>query len=87
MPITLRSIVNLLGDVIDIFWVGATLVVVGFIVWGGVQMAMSQGDPGKFKTGKDTLIKAIIGGIVIFGVSIIVNTLASIGEDPTRILR
>ena len=87
MAITLRDIVRLLGDIIDIFWVAAGLIVMGFIVWAGVQMVMSKGDPTKFKAGKDALIKAIIGGIVVFGVGIIVNTLVSIGEDPTRILR
>jgi tellurite resistance protein TehA-like permease len=72
---------------VDIFWVAATLIVVGFIVWAGVRMVTSKGDTTKFNEAKSALIKAIIGGLVIFAVGIIVNTLAAIGENPTRILR
>jgi len=87
MPLTLQSIVDLLGRVIDVFWVAATLIVIGFIVWAGVRMVMSRGNDTEFAAAKSALIKAIIGGLVIFGVGIIVNTLAAIGENPTRILR
>ncbi|HXK36218.1 MAG TPA: hypothetical protein VJ553_01410 [Candidatus Paceibacterota bacterium] len=87
MVITLQNVVRLIGDIVDIFWVAATLIVIGFIVWAGVRMVMSRGNDTEFAAAKSALIKAIIGGLVIFGVGIIVNTLAAIGENPTRILR
>ena len=87
MIITLQDVVRFIGSVIDIFWVAATLIVVGFIVWAGVRMVMSKGDEKAFGEARAALWKAIIGGIVIFGVGIIVNTLAAIGENPTRVLR
>lgn len=38
-----------------------------FFVWGGIQMLISGGSPDKVKKGRDTLMWAILGLIVIFG--------------------
>ena len=42
----------------------ATLVAIGFIVWGGIQFVMSQGEPDKAKKARDTTINAVIGLVI-----------------------
>ena len=40
------------------------IVTVGFIIKGGIDYAMSQGDPGKVKKAKDSILYAVIGLVV-----------------------
>lgn len=49
----------------------AGLVAVGFIVYGAVNYAMTQGDPGKVKQAGQTIAYAVIGlGIVLLAAAI-----------------
>jgi len=49
--------------VLAVFWV-AGIIAVGVIVFGGVRYSTSQGDPGKVKKAKDTIMYAVIGMVV-----------------------
>jgi hypothetical protein len=49
-------------------------VAVVMIVWGGVQMAISAGDEGKFKRGKQIITAAAVGLVITFGAWLIVTT-------------
>lgn len=50
-------------------------------IWGGFQFLLSQGDTGKIKKGKDTLIWASLGLVLIFTaytlISALINALVS----------
>lgn len=48
---------------------------VGFIVWGGYQYIMAQGDPGRAARGQRTLTSAIIGLVIVLSASVLVNTI------------
>lgn len=85
--ITLSDIVRLISDVVNILLIVSGVVVVGIIVWAGILVATSRGDTGQYKKGMDTLKNGVIGAIVIFGVGVIVRTLASFAQAPTQILR
>lgn len=50
----------------------------GFVVYGGYQYIMSQGDPAKAIKGKKTLTNAIIGTVIAMGSTVIVNTISVI---------
>lgn len=65
----------------------AALTVVIFVIYGGIKMVMSQGDATKFGEGKKIVINAVIGGIVIFGVGIIIQTIAGFAQDPTSVFQ
>jgi hypothetical protein len=84
--ITLRDIVLLVQRVMNIGIILATLGVVAMIVYAGFQMATARGDEGKFKTGKKTLTYAIYGALVVFGVGLIVNTIANVAYNPANVL-
>lgn len=49
-------------------------IAMGFVVYGGYQYIMSQGDPARAMKGKKTLTNAIIGTIIAMGSTVIVNT-------------
>lgn len=53
-------------------------VAMGFVIYGGYQYIMSQGDPAKAMRGKKTLTNAIIGTVIAMGATVIVNTISLI---------
>lgn len=66
-------------DIVPILnWVYALagLVAVGFIVYGAVNYAMTQGDPGKIKQASQTIAYAVIGLIVVLLAAAITNFIA-----------
>lgn len=60
------------GAVLAVFSV-IGIVAVGVIIFGGVRYAISQGDPGKVKKAKDTIMYALIGLLVVLLAFAIVN--------------
>lgn len=85
--LTLSKIVQLVNDVVNVFVTIAGLAVVGFIVYAGFRMVTSRGNDTEFGAAKKMLYNAVIGAVVIFGVAIIVNTIASFAQRPTSIIR
>jgi hypothetical protein len=59
---------------------------IGMIIYSGFKMATSRGDAKEFGNAKNMLLYAVIGLAVIFGVGIIVRTIAAFGQNPTSIL-
>ena len=55
----------------------AGLVAVGFIVYGAINYALTQGDPGKVKQAGQTIAFAVIGLAVILLAAAITNFVAS----------
>lgn len=85
--LTLSKIVMLVEDVVNVFITIAEIGAIAMIVYSGFTMATAGDDPAKFKKGKTMLINSCIGLLVIFGVGIIINTIADAALDPTNILR
>lgn len=56
---------NLMGGVLNTiyFWLG--VVAVGFIIYAAYMYVLSNGDSGKVKKAKDTLLYAVIGIVVV----------------------
>ena len=67
---------NLVG-VLNWFYALAGLVAAGFIVYGAVNYAMTQGDPGKVKQAGQTIAYALIGLAVVLLAAAITNFIAS----------
>ena len=61
---TEETLIETISNVLDTvhLWVGIIAVI--FIIIGGINYTMSQGDPGKVKKAKDTIMYAVIGLIV-----------------------
>jgi hypothetical protein len=80
-----QDVIDFVASVIEDLLIVAALVVVGFIVYAGLKMATAGEDSGAFGKAKETLINAIIGAVVIFGVGIIVRTIANFATNPTGV--
>ncbi len=50
---------------------------VGFVIWGGIKLTKSQGDPGQISGARDTIRDAIIGLVICLSSVAIVQFLAS----------
>lgn len=83
--ITVTDLVTLVENIFTYLGEIAVVIVVGMMVWGGLMMATSGSDEAKFKKGKATLWNAIIGAVVIFGVGLIVNTVANFASSPSNV--
>ena len=53
------------GTILGIIVYGIGIIAVIVVIIGGIYIMMSQGDPGKVKRGKDTVLYCVIGLIVV----------------------
>lgn len=63
--------------VVEILLRIASLVAVGYVIYGGIKYIMSQGDPEKAKTARQTIISALIGLVVAIAAAAIVRFLGN----------
>jgi hypothetical protein len=82
--ITLDNIIDVAGNLIDVFISLAAIIMMGGIIVTGIQMILSRGDEKKFGDAKRQLKYVIIGSFVILAVGIILNTIAAFAKDPLR---
>ena len=67
---------NLFQGVIKIvnFLIGsATLLAIGYVLYGGVRMILARGNPSAFEAAKDTMFYAVEGLIIVLLAYLIVN--------------
>lgn len=85
--LTLTSIEGTITDLFQYFIDIAAVVVVGAFVWAAILMMTAGGDQARYQKGKDMLVQVVIGAAVIFGVGLIVNTIAHFATNPSDVLR
>ena len=61
---TEETLIETISNVLDTVYLWVGIIAVIFIIIGGINYTMSQGDPGKVKKAKDTILYAVIGLIV-----------------------
>ena len=64
---------TIIAKILNAVFVLLGIIAVVMIILGGISYATSQGDPGKVKKGKDTILYGIIGLIVALLAFAIVN--------------
>lgn len=52
------------------------LLAIGYVIYGGVQYIMSQGDPGKTNQARSTIISALVGLVIAVGATTMVTFVA-----------
>jgi len=75
----LRSIADIwliVAAVIEMLLRVGTLISIGFIVWGGIQLITSQGEPGSVKSARETIQNAIIGLVITILATVFVGFIA-----------
>lgn len=70
-------VLNVLGLVLGLMGYLA----IGFVMWGGIQYMIAQGDPGKVAKGKKTIMNAVIGLIISMTASILSGAISGIISD------
>ena len=65
----------IIGQIIRVMLGFSGVIALASFVWGGFLFLTSQGNPERVKKGKDTLIWAVIGLVVIFTAYILVDAL------------
>ncbi len=69
-----------IGLILNVVYSVIGIVAVVMIILGGVNYATSQGDPGKVKKGKDTIMYGVIGLVIVLLAFAITNfVLSNIG--------
>lgn len=84
--ITWSKIVQWLGSVLIFLSAISCLI---FMLWGGLDMITSGGDKGKFEAGRDRLVFAIIGMIVVassYAVWVLVMKVVGVNSIDSGIL-
>lgn len=59
-------------------------IAVAAIVYYGMQMSLARSEPKKFLEAKESLIKAVIGAALIFGVYTVINTIQGAANSLTN---
>lgn len=62
---------------IDILLRIGALVAVGYVIWGGFQYMISQGEPDRTKSAKDTILNALIGLVIALVAATLVSFIGS----------
>jgi hypothetical protein len=86
-PLTLRKVVKLITDAINMLIGLAITIAVAMIIYYGFSMALSRGDATKFKKASTGLWYAVIGLAVILGIGLIVATIGSFAENPASVVK
>ena len=99
VPVALAQITNPLaaenlGDVIQLIlgqlYIFAIPIVSIMILYGGFQILMAGGSPDKIKTGKRTILYAIVGFIAILvasGVTLLIQDILGVGTEGDDAIR
>lgn len=82
--ITLNNLIDIVETLVDVFISVAALIMMGGIVYTGLQMILARGNEAEFAKAKKQLGYVILGSLVILGVGLIMNTIANFANDPTR---
>lgn len=64
---------DLVTTIFNVILALAGAIAVVFIIWGGIQYTLSQGEPNKIKKAKDTLLYSIVGLIIVMFSFVILN--------------
>lgn len=72
----LNAVVIIIANLIQMLITLAGVLAVIFIVWAGIQMIASGGDPGKIKDSRNTITTAVVGLILATGSYLLVDFFA-----------
>jgi len=70
-------VVKIALNIIDIALRLAGIVAVGFVIWGGFQYVISQGEPEKAKKALRTILNAVIGLVITMVAAVVVTFIVS----------
>lgn len=64
---------NIIGPAITFVFVIATIIALGYLIWGGIKWIISQGDKQGVEDARNHIIAAIIGLVLVFFSYLVIN--------------
>jgi multisubunit Na+/H+ antiporter MnhB subunit len=74
-PLKADSLVDLLLAIIDILLVFALPIVILYIMYGGYLLVTAQGESGQIENGRNAILWAVVGGVIIFAAHLIIKVI------------
>ena len=72
---TLQNIVQVIGQIRDFVLIVGIIIVLIFLIWGGIGYMTSGGDATKVAAAKAKIVSAIIGAAIVIGAFAILQTI------------
>ena len=63
---TVLNFENIVGTLIQLAFVLAVIIALGFLIWGGIQWILSGGDKGKVESARGIIVAALVGLVLVF---------------------
>ena len=82
-PLSAQNVLDIITEIRNFLIVLGIIVVVIFVIWGGVDYISSRGDEEKVNAAKQKIIVAVIGAAIILMVFILLQTLRAVIEQRT----
>lgn len=80
---TLHNIVDIIGEIRNFVLIVGIIIVLIFLIWGGISYMTAGGDATKIATAKSRIVAAIIGAAVVIGAFAILATIKGILDART----
>lgn len=80
-PLKSDSVTEFLLNIIDILLVFAIPIIVFFIMYGGYLLVTAQGEPAKLQQGRNAILWAVVGGVIILGANLILEIIKNTVES------
>jgi hypothetical protein len=69
----LADLMTVVVNVVNFLFAFAGFVALGYLLWGGIQMLISGGNPERIKNGKTTITNALVGLVLVYGAYLVLN--------------
>ncbi len=77
-PVTLRTIGDIIQQIVQFLIVISVVIAVGAIIWGGILWMIAGGNDDRVEQAKKTVTRGILGAAVVLAVGVILQTLSSV---------
>lgn len=77
---------SVLGAAVTFVFVIATIIALGYLIWGGIKWIISQGDKQGVENARNHIIAAIIGLVLIFVSYLVINIVLSFFAPGTSLM-
>lgn len=69
---------DIIGSLLPYFFAGAGLLLLLYLLYGGISLMLSRGDPKAVQSAKDKITGAVVGFVIVFAAYWIVQILGKI---------
>jgi fumarate reductase subunit D len=75
---TLQNVLNIIGQIRNFILIVGVLIILIFIIWGGIDYITARGDETKIKSAKNKIVGALIGAAIVLSAFALLATVRTI---------